>query len=185
VSRGQSGVGDGSGEIEKRLEVATNVAVLLVAAVVLATFARAYFGSRPAPQLQTGFERGQTFAQVPGVSYGNSPQTLLIAMSTRCHFCAESLPFYKRLAEAQRADGRATHVVAVFPNQEAEVRRYAKENNLELEAIAGVDLGTLNISGTPTAVLIDSGGKVRDFWVGKLPADKEQQIIKSVSGPTD
>jgi hypothetical protein len=169
--------------LKSRLEVATNVAVLLVAAVVLATFARAYFGSQPMPQLQAGFERGQTFAQVPGVGYDNSPQTLLIAMSTRCHFCAESLPFYKRLAEAQRASGRATRVVAVFPNQDSEVRQYVRENNLDLEAIAGVDLGALNISGTPTAILIDGGGKIRDFWVGKLPQDKEQQIIKAVSEP--
>lgn len=165
------------------LEVATNIAVLLVALAVLGTFAWNYFGRTPAPQLQTGFQKGQTFAQVPGVSYESSPQTLLIAMSTNCHYCTESLPFYKQLVEAQRANGQATHIVAVFPNPEAEVRQYVQQNNLDLKTIAGVDFGALNISGTPTAILIDENGKVRDFWIGRLPQEQEQQVIQAVSGP--
>lgn len=171
----------GSAKLKDRLEVATNIAVLLVAAIVLATFVRAYFGSHPTPQIQSGFQRGQTFARVPRISYDSSPQTLLIAMSTRCHYCVESLPFYKRLAEAQRANGRTIHIVAIFPDQEAEVREYVRQNKVDLETIAGVNFGALNISGTPTAVLIDGGDRVRDFWVGKLPQDKEQQIIKAVT----
>jgi hypothetical protein len=167
-------------KLKSYLEVATNIAVLLVALAVLGTFAWNYFGRTPAPQLQAGFQKGQTFAQVPGVSYESAPQTLLIAMSTRCHYCTESLPFYKQLVEGQRANGQATHVVAVFPNPEAEVKQYVQQNNLDLETIAGVDFGALNISGTPTAFMVDSSGKVRDFWLGKLPQDKEQQIIKAV-----
>lgn len=170
-------------KLKSYLEVATNIAVLLVALAVLSTFAWNYFGRSPKPQLQAGFQKGQTFAQVPGVRYDRSPQTLLVAMSTRCHYCTESLPFYRQLAEAQRASGQETHVVAVFPNQEAEVRQYIQQNKLELETVAGVDLGALNISGTPTAVLIDGSGKIRDFWLGKLPQDQEQQVLKAVSEP--
>lgn len=172
-------------KLKSYLEVATNIAVLLVALAVLSTFAWNYFGRSPAPQLQAGFQKGQTFAQVPGVSYNSSPQTLLIAMSTRCHYCIESLPFYKQLAAAQRTSGRETHVVTIFPNQEAEVRQYVQQNKLDLETVAGVDLEALNISGTPTAVLIDGNGKIRDFWLGKLPQDKEQQIIKAVNAPEE
>ncbi len=104
-------------------------------------------------------------------------------MSTRCHYCTEGLPFYKQLAEAQRTSGRETHVVAVFPNQEAEVRQYVQQNRLDLEIAADVDLGALNISGTPTVVLIDGSGRIRDFWLGKLPQDQEQQVLKAVSEP--
>ena len=172
-------------KLKSYLEVATNVAVLLVALAVLSTFAWNYFGRSPTPQLQAGFQKGQTFAQVPGVNYDNSPQTLLIAMSIRCHYCTESLPFYKQLAEAQRTSGRETHVVAIFPNSVAEVRQYVQQNNLDLETIAGLDFGALNISGTPTAVLIDESGKIRDFWLGKPPQDKEQQIMKAVGEPEE
>lgn len=172
-------------KLKSYLEVVTNIAVLLVALAVLGTFAWNYFRRSPTPQLRAGFQMGQSFAQVPGVSYESSPQTLLIAMSTRCHYCTKSLPFYKQLIEAQRTNSQATHVVAVFPNPEAEVRQYVQQNNLNLETIAGLDFGALNISGTSTAILIDNDGKVRDFWIGKLLQDQEQQVIKAVSKPNN
>jgi hypothetical protein len=53
----------------------------------------------------------------------------------------------------------------------------------DLERIAGADFGALNISGTPTAILIDDNGTVRDFWIGKLPQDQERQVIQAVSDP--
>jgi peroxiredoxin len=169
-------------KLKSYLEVATNVAVLLVALVVSSVFAWNYFTRHSMPQLQTGFQKGQVFAQVPGINYHTSSQTLLIAMSTKCHYCTESVPFYQQLAEAQRASGKTTHVVAIFPNTEDEVKQYVQQNKLDLDTVADVNFGSLNIAGTPTTVLIDSSGKVRDFWVGKLPQEGEQQIIKAVSG---
>jgi thiol-disulfide isomerase/thioredoxin len=169
-------------KLKNYIEMATNVAVLLVALTVLGVFALNYFSRRSTPQLQAGLQKGQVFARVAGVNYDTSSQTLLIAMSTKCHYCAESLPFYRQLAEAQRSKGQHVNVVAVFPNNEDEVRQYAQRNSLALETVAGVKLATLNISGTPTAVLIDNGGRVIDFWVGKQPPETEQQILKAVSG---
>lgn len=169
-------------KLKSYLEVATNVAVLLVALAVLGVFASNYFSRRSTPQLHAGIQKGQVFAQVSGINYSTSSQTLLIAMSTRCHYCAESIPFYKQLAEAQRTNGRPTRIVAVFPNTEEEVRQYTQQNKLALDTISGVNLETLKISGTPTAVLIDSDGKVSDFWVGKQPPEVEQQILKAVTG---
>jgi peroxiredoxin len=168
-------------KLKNYLEIATNVAVLLVAVVVLSVFAWNYFTRRSMPQIQAGLQKGQVFGQVLGINYHDTPQTLLIAMSTKCHYCTESLPFYRQLAEAQRTNGRSTHIVAVFPNREEEVRQYAQQNNLDLDTIAGVNLATLNISGTPTAVLIDSSGRISDFWVGKQPEDTEKQIIRAVN----
>ncbi|HVF55789.1 MAG TPA: hypothetical protein VM934_06540 [Pyrinomonadaceae bacterium] len=166
---------------KNRLEVATNMAVLFVAVIVLATFVRSYLGSHPKPQLEAGFQKGQPFARVPGINYNSASQTLLIAMSTKCRYCNESVPFYKQLAEAQRASGKATHIVAVFPNAEGEVKQYLQQNNLNLETITDIDLKALNINGTPSAVLIDSSGKVSDFWIGKLPQDIQQRVIKAAS----
>lgn len=169
-------------KLKSYLEVTTNVAVLLVALAILVTLAWNYFGRRPAPLLQAGFQKGQTFAQVPGIRYDSSPQTLFIAMNTHCHYCAESLPFYKQLADAQRTSSRATHVVVLFPNQETEVMQYVQQNGLDLETIASVDFSALNISGTPTLILLDDDGRVLDFWVGKLPQEQEQQVVKAVTG---
>jgi peroxiredoxin len=165
------------------VEVVTNLAVLLVAVVVLATFAKSYFAGGRSPRLEAGLRKGEAFSPVRGLDYGGSPLTLLIVMNTNCHYCTESVPFYRKLAEAQRTGGRAARVVAVFPNDEAEVREYARQTGLDLEKVSGVDFSKLNVGGTPTAILIDSGGTVRDFWVGKLPSESEQQIINALGEP--
>jgi thiol-disulfide isomerase/thioredoxin len=168
-------------KLKNYLEVATNIAVLIVALVVLSVLAANYFSRRSTPQLHAGLQKGQTFPQVSGISYNAPSQTLLVVMSTKCHYCVESLPFYKQLAEAQRNNGRV-RIVAVFPNNADEVRQFVQQNNLNLETIADVSLATLNISGTPTAILIDNSGRVSDFWIGKQPPEIEQQILKVVSG---
>lgn len=166
--------------LKGHLEVATNVAVLLVALVILSAFAWSYFVRHSTPQIEDGFQKGQVLASVPGINYGSASQTLLIAMSTKCHYCEESLPFYKQLAEAQRVSDSGTQIIAVFPNAEEEVKQYLQQNEFDLESLSSVDFRALNISRTPTAVLIDSDGKVLDFWVGKLPSDVEQQVVRAV-----
>ncbi len=169
---------------KSRLEVVTNVAVLLVAVTVLSALVWTYFQRSPKLQMQSGFQKGQSLPQLPTVSYGNSPQTLLIAMSTTCHYCSESLPFYKQLIKAQQQQsGRATHIVAVFPNSEGEVKQYVQRNQLNVDNVTDVNFKALNVSGTPAMLLVDKNGKVVDFWFGKLSSDDEQQVIKAVSEP--
>ena len=122
-----------------------------------------------------------TLASLPGSSYGSSPRTLLIAMNTRCGFCAESVPFYNRLTASRQANSQSVRIVALFPDSVDEVRRYVEQKQLGVETIAAVDLSKFNVSGTPTLILIDSSGKVLDFWLGKLTTDTEQQVIQRIS----
>jgi hypothetical protein len=53
-----------------RLEVLTNVAVLLVAVCLLAVLALNYLGvQKPAPRLVEGLQKGQQLPAIPGVDY--------------------------------------------------------------------------------------------------------------------
>src|SRR5215813_9898344 len=36
-----------------------------------------------------------TQLSVPGVSWGDSNQTIVLALSDKCHYCSESAPFYQ------------------------------------------------------------------------------------------
>jgi hypothetical protein len=101
-------------------------------------------------------------------------------MNIECHFCTESISFYNKLAEPQQGV-KAARIIAIFPNEEGEVKKYAQYNRLQLETISGVNFKALNISGTPTMILVDDSGKVVDFWIGKLSKDNEHQIIKTLA----
>jgi hypothetical protein len=78
-------------KLNSYLEVVTNCAVVLVTIVVLSTFAHDYFNNNRKPQILAGLQRGQKLDHVPVMQEGN--QTLIIAMSTTCHYCSESIPF--------------------------------------------------------------------------------------------
>jgi thioredoxin-related protein len=168
-------------KLKNYLEVATNAAVLLVALVVLSAFAWTYFIQKPKLQLELGTQKGQTVAQLPTISYGNSPQTLIIAMSTKCSYCSESVPFYQQLTKKQHEDGTATRIIAIFPEMQDEVNQYIQQNQLGMTTVASVDFKPFNIGGTPTMILVDNSGKVLDFWVGRLSKDDEQQVVKAIS----
>ena len=167
-------------QLRSYLEIATNVAVLLVAVALLMALVTARLSRHQAPKLESGFHRGDVLPRLSSVDYSAAPQTMLIAMNTRCSYCKESLPFYKQLGSEQRKGSYGARIVAVFPNTETEVEQYKQQNPLDLETLANVDFRSLNIAGTPTIILADSSGRVRDFWIGLLSKDDEEQVLKTI-----
>jgi hypothetical protein len=105
--------------------------------------------------------------------------TLVLALSTTCKFCAESVPFYQHLL--QSADNTlALPIQAVFPNSESDVSDFAKKVGANLSAASAQDFRSLHIYGTPTIALVDSSGKVRKIWKGMLSKDQEHEILEVV-----
>jgi hypothetical protein len=166
--------------LKETLEISTNVAVLLVAVAALTSFAISHFLNPNTPNLRSGLEKGMRFESVPGVDYHAGKRTLLIALNTNCSYCRESLPFYRKLIFANRQSNNL-RIIAVFPNPADEITKYAKENELLLDTIADVNFSQLNISGTPTLVLINDKAEVDDFWVGKLSDTEADQLVSSVT----
>lgn len=171
-------------KIKSTLETSTNIAVLLVAIAALSTLVITVFVKSQSPSLRSGLYKGRILGQVPKVDYQLNGKTLLIALNTECSYCRESLPFYRKLVDANRSNNKL-HIVAVFPNRAEEVARYMKENDLGLESVAEVSFAPLMISGTPSIILINKDGTVTDFWIGKLQdseADKVIQFLTSLKG---
>ncbi len=50
--------------------------------------------------------------QIHGVDWGKAPHTLVLALQTGCHFCADSAPFYRALLKERAPNWQA---VAVLP----------------------------------------------------------------------
>ncbi len=165
----------------KYIEVSSNVAVLVVAMALLGTIVatRWWPGSGNA-KLENGLQKGQVLAQLPSIDYRTTRQTLVTVVSTKCNYCTESLPFYRKLLEKQQAAQPATRVVAVFPNPKTEVEQYKHQNQLNLESVPALNYSTLGVTATPTLILVDSTGRVVNFWIGKLSEAEEQEVIEAV-----
>lgn len=162
------------------LETLTNVAVILVAVTVISTLVLNYYELRRAPNMQTGLQRGSVLAQLPNTDYQASPQTLLIALDTKCSYCQDGIPFYNSLLAAQKSSASSTRIIAIFPNSKKEVTNFLQQNQLNLETIGEVKFNPLRISGTPTMILVNADGRVENFWIGKITPPQEAQVIADV-----
>lgn len=168
-------------KVKNSLELVTNIAVLLIALVVLGNFAWHYLSPKPRLRLQSGLQKGDPFPELQSIDYSNSPQTLLIAISSRCEFCSESVPFYKQVSDAGLESSNSTRIVAVFPDPEDEARQYIQQKHLSMSFVARVNFKALNLVATPTVILVDNTGKILDFWIGKPSKEAEQQILKAIN----
>ncbi|HEU4712052.1 MAG TPA: hypothetical protein VFS76_10835 [Pyrinomonadaceae bacterium] len=164
----------------KYLEVATNVAVLLVAVALLGTLVATKLGSTPKPSFERGLQKGDVMPNLPSISYEATPRTLVMVLSTTCNYCTESLPFYKRVIEEQYKVHKQLSVVAVFPNSKTEVNDYVQRNRLEIKTVAEVLPGDLAVGGTPTLILVDAAGRVKEAWLGKLSPADEAEVIRAL-----
>ena len=167
-------------KIKNFIEVASNVAVVVVALVVVISFIRGYISPSPPVRLQGGLQKGTQFPQVMGIDFSKSQRTLLVALDPNCESCVESLPFFKSLADKLYSKSNEAKMVAVFESSEEPTKRYVRENQLKADAVFGVDFKALNLNAIPAIILIDNRGTVIDFWLGKPSNSIEDQIIKQL-----
>lgn len=163
--------------LAKKLELLANVAIIVVALLLGAVLVKRYLLPQPSTA-KTADARIQpgTKLSLPGMEWGRSDKTLLMVLSTQCHFCTESAPFYQRLAREQSHGGRA-RLVAVLPQSVAEAQKYLGEHGIAVDEVRQVSPDAVGAAGTPTLIMLDSAGSVVESWVGKLPPDKESEVI--------
>lgn len=163
----------------KKLEVLTNVAILvaaILASAVLIKNLRAPSSAAtpaPPPQIEIGSR-----TDLVGVDWHRNGNTLVMALQTSCHFCSESAPFYRRLATELPSE--RVHLMAVLPQTPKEGVAYLKSLDVPLEDVRQGSFQNLKLRVTPTLLLVDGAGIVRRIWVGKLTADKEQEVVKAL-----
>src|SRR5258708_3151963 len=152
----------------RKLEVAPNIAIVVVACVAVMVLVRNYRASSAQPPT---VKTGAQFA-LKNADWTGSPKNMVLAVSTTCHFCTESAPFYRTLVEQCRRDHVKT--IAVLPHPVKEAEAYLQGEGLTVDENRQSPLSDVEVSGTPTLVLVDSRGVVRSAWGGKLPSDKVQ-----------
>lgn len=121
--------------------------------------------------------------QLPHVNFAESTATVVLALSSSCHYCTNSLPFYRELVRFQEAsarNGKRIHVIAAMPQPETEGNRYMKANNLSVGRVVSTDLKTLGVSATPSLLVVNARGVVEAAWVGMLTADKQSAVVKTL-----
>ncbi len=117
---------------------------------------------------------------LPGVTWSQRDRTVLLILSTRCHFCTDSAPFYKRLSTALRARSHNAGLIAVLPQANGESERYLTGLGVTVDSIVQAPLLTTGVQGTPTILIVDKTGVIQRAWMGRLSAELEREVIGAV-----
>lgn len=159
--------------LSKKVEFAANLAILVVAVLFIGVLVQKFFfasDSSAPKEIAKG-----TKITLPETDFQANGKTLLLVLQKGCKFCTESMPFYKTLL--QQAPQKGVKIVGVLPNTPEESTAYLNENGITLPEIRQTSLNSVNVRGTPTLILVNDKGEVSNSWVGKLPAEKEKEVI--------
>lgn len=167
------------GKILQRVELAANLAIIITALLLCTVLVKKYLFS-PATSVADKVAPAKRPSQVgeklsiQGVDWEKNGQTLILALSTTCHYCSESAPFYQQLV--QKRGG--VRVVAVVPQNVDAGQQYLQKLGVHVDEVKQLTLESIRVQGTPTLLLVDGNGVVTNEWVGKLPAQREAEVIR-------
>jgi hypothetical protein len=161
----------------KKVELLANVAIIVIALLLGAVLVKRYLmpTAQTSPPAAAQIQPG-TKINLPGVDWGKSDQTLVIALSEGCRFCSESADFYQRLAK-EKASAGGVRLIAVLPQEVSQGQTYLSKLGVVVDEVRQSPLGAIGVSGTPTLLLVDNKGTVKQSWLGKLPPDKETEVL--------
>lgn len=168
-------------KINQKVELAANILIVIVALLLIGVITQRYFFSSPTIVGQPQRQQPTLGKKVnlESVDFSAQPKTVVIALQTTCGFCNESAPFYKRLLEETK--GKNIKFIAVLPTPVAESTKHLAELGITGFEIKQAPITLLEASGTPTIILTNNKGEITDFWIGKLPVDKESEVIKQLN----
>jgi len=164
-----------------KLETVANLSTILVSLLLSIVLVKVFLlpEGRPAasaarPQVAKGTNLK---GSLPGVDWAKNKRTLVLALSTQCHFCTESAPFFKRI---QKEAAKNVRMVAVLPQPADDGRKYLEGEGVHVDDVKQAQLSAIGVTGTPTLLLVDSTGKVADAWQGKLQPEQEEGVLAAL-----
>ena len=160
-----------SGGIVNRLEVAVNVALLCAFLAVAALAVKRFW----TPQQGISEPTVGTKLSLQNADWGASDKSLVLVLSVGCHYCSESAEFYKRLLPV--AQSARMRILAVLPQPLSESRAYLDNLGVSVPDVRQSSLQSVDVSGTPSLLLVDRSGRIEKAWVGKLGPEQEKQVL--------
>ncbi|HEU4391793.1 MAG TPA: hypothetical protein VFV34_28665 [Blastocatellia bacterium] len=175
-------------EIKKKIEVFANIAIIVVALTGTAVlikkhvFSSAKDATREVAQQNASHASGPPVPirgvrlSLPGIMWGDRTETFVIALSTQCRFCGDGAPFYRQLV-GKAARIRGVRVIAIFPQELEEARKYLEELDVSIPEVMQVKFDSIGLRATPALVLVDNTGEVKDSWAGVLTAERQGEVL--------
>lgn len=165
--------------LPKKIEVLSNIAItvlaILLSIVLVKRFILPHVHTEPSI-LRNSLKQGERISLLD-VNWSKKDLTVLLVLSKDCRFCTESAPFYQRLMKESQKSNKFS-LIAVLPQTVSEGYHYLDSLGIAVDDVKQVKPIDIGATGTPTLILVDAVGRVVEQWVGKLPALKEEEVLR-------
>lgn len=172
----------------RKVQLAANISIVVIAVLMCVVTVKLFFPTSLPVRIGNIPPRPDTSAStstltpvgkalpLENIDWKASKKTLVLYLSTSCHFCNESSPFYRRLVE-KAVDNRGLKLVAVMPEDTSEARNHLQELGVNISDVYSAEFGSIGVNATPTLLLVDDSGTISDMWRGKLTSQKETEVL--------
>lgn len=165
------------GRFTKSIELSVNIAIITVAVLLSIVLVKNYLLPATSRDHQSAARvLPGTKLSAPIANWAANRRTLLLVLSDGCHFCSESAGFYQQLAQ-ERAKHDDLRVVALLPQDTDKGRAYLDKLRVVVDDVKQTPISAVGVIGTPTLILVDGNGTVVESWLGKLPPEKEKEVL--------
>lgn len=173
-----------AGKLTRTIELTTNIVIITVAVLLSIVLVNNHIlhGGQPDARALDSPRTIPTGTKVSlrDVNWAANKRTLLMVLSDGCRFCTESADFYKKLAQ-ERAKHDDMRIIAVLPQEVSAGQAYLNKLGVSVDEVRQLPLNLVGVRGTPTLILVDDKGLVTASWVGKLPSEKEVEVLNRFS----
>ena len=161
-----------------RFDRVVNIAVLITCTALLCRLGVDAFNIHKTSDLR-GFKEGSIVVGTRNLRFSAASRTLIIATSSHCRYCQQSMPFFRRLTDKAQSSG--VRVLAVALEDTSTNRSFLLQNGLHVDDVAAVSEIKVDIRATPTLILVNSRGAVVASWVGAIAPDKEGAVESALN----
>jgi hypothetical protein len=161
----------------RTFEVAANIAIVAVAILLAVILVRRELAPGEAAARPPAPDLAGRRLHIPRGT--EDKRSVVLVLSTTCHFCAESAPFYKRIIERVNRKSDAK-ILAILPQPTSDSQRYLARLGLDIPDVRQVSLRDLGITATPSIVLLEPSGRVARAWTGLLNPEREKEVLSSL-----
>jgi thiol-disulfide isomerase/thioredoxin len=162
-----------------KLETVTHVFVIGLCCLAGGLLIEQRFFSSPEAEMVSPPDFVGREVNLPGADWQAAPVSVLLQISSTCHFCNESMPFYKQLMEARQAHAAKVPVIVASSDAVAVMRKHLEDRQVIVDKVLHSRLESFG-TGTPTVYIVDSKGVVVRAFIGKLDSSGEKALLSIV-----
>jgi hypothetical protein len=116
----------------------------------------------------------------PGLDWKRAKLNAVLLLSTKCHFCKDSMPFYGRLADEKRRRQDKCALVVLSREPSESVKSFLSSQRVFVDGVYQFSPDDPQLRATPELLLVDSNGAIQRSYIGRLSRAQEEEVLDRV-----